>query len=146
MDLVAAGTPEGYYVSLGWPREVYSRPVKGYWKCHECKHEWLEYTTGTGTFTEDDFVEESCEECGSLNTHLRIEDDWQPEEDVDTDEFSWSPCDLCGSTLGGSRHNATLLPLENRTGTDCIPIQICSDCLFYVCYDDVPDEENLTWL
>jgi hypothetical protein len=26
----------------------------------------------------------------------------------ETDEFSWSPCDGCGSTLGGSRHAFTL--------------------------------------
>lgn len=25
------------------------------------------------------------------------------------DEFSWRPCQCCGTTLGGSRHDATLL-------------------------------------
>ena len=25
----------------------------------------------------------------------------------ESDEFSWAPCDSCGSKLGGSRHSAT---------------------------------------
>lgn len=32
-------------------------------------------------------------------------------------EFSWRPCELCGSTLGGSRHGVSLLipaPAEAR--------------------------------
>lgn len=28
--------------------------------------------------------------------------------------FSWSPCDFCGSTLGGDRHPAALLRREAR--------------------------------
>lgn len=29
--------------------------------------------------------------------------------DDETDEFSWSECDMCGSSLGGSRHPAAIL-------------------------------------
>ncbi len=29
--------------------------------------------------------------------------------DTSYDEFSWRRCDCCGSTLGGSRHRATIL-------------------------------------
>jgi hypothetical protein len=146
MARVAAGTPVGYEVSLGWPREAYSRPVKGHWKCHECKHEWLEYTTGAGTFTEDDFIEESCEECSSLNTHLTIEDDWQPDSEDESDEFSWASCDLCNSHLGGSRHNATFFPDRSVPVRDLIPIAICVDCLMFCASGDVPEDEYLTWV
>lgn len=33
----------------------------------------------------------------------------QHTEDCETQTFSWSPCELCGSTLGGSRHAITWL-------------------------------------
>ena len=29
--------------------------------------------------------------------------------------FSWSPCDVCGSRLGGSRHAVTFFPVAHRT-------------------------------
>lgn len=29
--------------------------------------------------------------------------------DNDTEEFSWSPCECCGSSLGGNRFSATVL-------------------------------------
>lgn len=31
------------------------------------------------------------------------------DEGADTQEFSWSECDCCGSTLGGSRHRMALI-------------------------------------
>lgn len=33
-------------------------------------------------------------------------------------EFSWSPCDCCGTHLGGSRHNAAKLG-EEHVGSEC---------------------------
>ena len=132
-------------VTLGWPREVYSRPVKGRWKCRDCDHEWLEYTTGSGTFTADDFNEDCCPECGSMNSTVRIEDDWQPEPGSGDSEFSWQECDLCGCPLGGRRHPATILP-EDSTSTNYTPIEVCTDCVFYLEYGDVPDDEYLEWV
>lgn len=39
---------------------------------------------------------------------------WPPVSDLvltgcDGDEFSWSPCDCCGSKLGGARHMFAVL-------------------------------------
>lgn len=41
--------------------------------------------------------------------HACAEDTGERAEECDCEdrEFSWSPCDLCGSNLGGSRHAAT---------------------------------------
>jgi hypothetical protein len=139
MARVAYNTPEGYWVSLGWPREEHYRAVMGHWKCHECGHEYSEKVTGRGTFTEDDFIEESCEECSSLNTHLNIVDDEEFDGDLG---FSWGSCDLCGCHLGGDRYEACLI----HNDKDTLTLEICGDCLQYVANSETPDEENLTWL
>jgi hypothetical protein len=35
---------------------------------------------------------------------------WVADSTEETDlEFSWSPCDCCGSSLGGSRHRCAIL-------------------------------------
>ena len=31
------------------------------------------------------------------------------EGEIEYDEFSWRPCELCGSTLGGTRYSITIL-------------------------------------
>lgn len=38
----------------------------------------------------------------------RAVNDYLDECGCETDEFSWSPCEGCGSTLGGSRHALTV--------------------------------------
>lgn len=47
-------------------------------------------------------TEHECTEKGTEWAH-GVADDC----DCETREFSWSPCDACGSTLGGSRHAFT---------------------------------------
>lgn len=43
--------------------------------------------------------------------------------------FSWTPCDTCGSPLGGERH--TIYDRQNdMTG------KVCTDCLLYITYPD----------
>jgi hypothetical protein len=56
-----------------------------------------------------------------------------------TAEFSWSSCDLCGSSLGGQRECvAKIYP-----GTDKEPIlySVCIDCYFFAANGDLPEEE-----
>lgn len=44
--------------------------------------------------------------------------------------FSWTQCDSCGSTFGGDRHPAFMIPLEFKAGDDTIiDASICSDCV-----------------
>ena len=60
------------------------------------------------------------------------------EKDRDSREepgFSWSPCDCCGSSLGGDRH-----PAHGRSKDDSlIHLDVCTDCLFYINYGDLPE-------
>jgi hypothetical protein len=50
--------------------------------------------------------------------------------------FSWSPCECCGSLLGGDRHPAH--GVSEKHGI--LHLGVCTDCLFYVNYGDVPTE------
>jgi hypothetical protein len=50
--------------------------------------------------------------------------------------FSWSPCELCGSTLGGDREDVDVLTFSNTTVT----LAVCVDCVMYVANGDEPDE------
>lgn len=44
--------------------------------------------------------------------------------------FSWSQCDSCGSTLGGDREPATMIPHDYKAGEDTmIDVSICPDCV-----------------
>ena len=49
--------------------------------------------------------------------------------------FSWSPCDTCGSMLGGSREDA----LAHDGEGDLIELEICSDCAMYFANGDEPE-------
>ena len=43
--------------------------------------------------------------------------------------FSWQQCDSCGSTFGGDRLKATMIPLDYKAGEDTmIDVDICTDC------------------
>jgi len=51
--------------------------------------------------------------------------------------FSWSPCDCCGSTLGGTRYHAVGL---NRKLGQVFCYDICVDCLYYLAYGQLDDQ------
>lgn len=44
--------------------------------------------------------------------------------------FSWSPCDRCGSTLGGERHQW----YYRESGQPDSECQICTDCMYAIEY------------
>lgn len=50
--------------------------------------------------------------------------------------FSWHNCDSCGSSLGGDRHPA----IGRLKHGELIDLEICTDCLFYHAYGDIPEE------
>ena len=52
--------------------------------------------------------------------------------------FSWSPCDGCGSRLGGNRYPAHTLDEDSQI----IHLEICEDCLvFFANGDDTEHSE-----
>lgn len=55
----------------------------------------------------------------------------------DEDEFSYSSCDCCKSHLGGKRHEYACETVEGETYLE----YVCTDCLFYIEYGDLPVED-----
>jgi hypothetical protein len=74
-----------------------------------------------------------CQDCG-LPEDATDEQCQRAEES----SFSWSPCEACGSTLGGDRHPA------HGTFTDdsIVHLDICTDCLFYIANGDEPETKT----
>jgi len=56
--------------------------------------------------------------------------------------FSWSPCDVCGSPLGGDREDLHYV----SEGEIYHGGEVCVDCMIYLANGDVPDDENLDWI
>lgn len=75
------------------------------WLCVECM-----FADQNGELPED---EERAEEIEEGLERLADEGDIFPnfggEDESGYDEFSWTPCDCCGDTLGGSRYRYALL-------------------------------------
>jgi ribosome-binding protein aMBF1 (putative translation factor) len=44
------------------------------------------------------------------------------------DEFSWKPCELCKSTLGGERHTIVEMD-DNFNGEE---LEVCVDCFLEI--------------
>jgi len=62
-----------------------------------------------------------CTECGLEDCNP---DDIERIQLAEEPGFSWSPCDLCGSSLGGDRH-----PAHGVIGDEIFHLDICTDCL-----------------
>lgn len=54
---------------------------------------------------------------------------------VDEAYFSWSPCEICGSHLGGHRHAWHCVIDGKIVHGSC-----CTDCMFYIANGDEPKE------
>jgi len=54
--------------------------------------------------------------------------------------FSWSPCECCGSHLGGDRHPAHGLIKGGKLDGKLVHMDVCTDCLFYLANGDEPEE------
>lgn len=71
---------------------------------------------------------ESCNEGGC---------EWYDPEVGDESYFSWAPCKLCNRQLGGDRYAA-----HGMIDGELAHFNICTDCLFYVTYGDIPEEQK----
>lgn len=57
---------------------------------------------------------------------------------LEDEGFSRSPCDCCGSTLGGTRFFRGLAILQ---GCEVVTeLDVCIDCMMFHCNGDLPDE------
>ena len=75
------------------------------WLCVDCT---MVAVNGDSTGIEDDEREaEVCAAVEAMGPHLVPNSDSETGEGQD--EFSWRPCDCCGSSLGGARERFALL-------------------------------------
>ena len=69
-------------------------------------------------------------------------DEWKRERRENVTEhieFSYCTCDLCGTSIGGSRHYVTALPTDPSTNDNYVSYTVCDNCYFYVCNGDLPE-------
>lgn len=50
--------------------------------------------------------------------------------------FSWRPCEVCHSRLGGDRYDCTGY---NPTDGSIEAFEACTDCVYYAAYGQLPD-------
>ena len=72
-----------------------------------------------------------CEACGLEDVDSMDAPEY---EQAGEPSFSWSPCECCGSHLGGDRH-----PAHGFYQGEIIHLDVCVDCLFYLAYGDEPE-------
>jgi len=77
---------------------------------------------------------------GAQCEHAEGDEDHQCEA-----SFSWSQCDSCGTTLGGDREPASMIPIDDKGAfdyaRDIVDIDICTDCVIAWANGDSPE----TW-
>lgn len=93
---------------------------------------WPGYTIAPGASPDMD-----C--CGN---HPADSDELQIE---DEGGFSWSPCESCGSTLGGDRHPGHAIHKDAfgpnaKRPDDVHHISMCVDCLLFHANGDLPED------
>lgn len=75
----------------------------------------------------------ACPGCSECN----LSDDATDSEIASSNDggFSWSSCDCCGSSLGGSRY-----PAHGDVDGKLIHLDVCADCLEYIEYGRLNDD------
>jgi hypothetical protein len=87
-------------------------------------------------------TEDSCSECNGKGSSCECSSCEDFDAEVgDEGSFSWSSCDACGSSLGGTRHAAhgLISPKKYAKRTEVIHLDVCTDCLFYTANGDLPE-------
>lgn len=106
--------------------------------CHECGLEPLDCPRcdGEGNDWQHGHEESDCPTCKGDG---KIEPNEREIESAGRNEFTWSSCDSCGSSLGGSRHAAHgVFASGPLTGQLC-HVDVCEDCLQFLNYGQLDD-------
>jgi hypothetical protein len=85
---------------------------------------------------------DACDACNGKGTSCECGQCEDFDAEVgDEGSFSWSSCDACGSSLGGTRHAAhgLISPKKYAKRTEVIHLDVCTDCLFYTANGDLPE-------
>jgi hypothetical protein len=89
---------------------------------------YAEYESAVAEFLEREGLSALSTGC---DEHMTPED-----EGGDVDPwFSWSPCECCGSHLGGNREYL----FARDTNNDIVHFKVCEDCVYYVNYGRLDD-------
>lgn len=78
-----------------------------------------------------------CRQCMASDFDIeRLERESDDGETLPTEPyFSWSPCDTCGSTLGGNREDS-----HGIYDGALIHLACCTDCVVYIANSELPTE------
>lgn len=86
----------------------------------------------------DCYRDEPCIDCVRARTE-DPGDDWH--DLANEPHFSWSTCDTCGTSYGGSRYPAHGIVQGGASLPEdtILHLDVCTDCLMYFANGDVPD-------
>ena len=82
-----------------------------------------------------------CCGCPECRDNHSIEDEatdrelWENGSIEDEGHFSWEPCELCGSHLGGDRYAAHAVDKDD----EIVHFDVCVDCVMYMANGDLPE-------
>lgn len=90
---------------MGKQKPIEPEPCRYLEACQTC----FEFVAGMDThpLTQPEWIEHIANRVEQLQGDLATLYPGDPEE---TNEFSWRKCEICGTTLGGSRHQVALIP------------------------------------
>jgi hypothetical protein len=93
-----------------------------------------------------------CHECMEIDGYKRDDDgclddareahkaDWHSKDMASGEHsFSWRPCGVCGSTLGGNRNHWHWIDVNDTTHSINHENDMCDDCVFYLANGDEPE-------
>jgi hypothetical protein len=83
-----------------------------------------------------------CEECADMHGFESVEQmgrEYETGSLCDEPHFSWSPCGICGSHLGGDRE---VWHWVDKDGAIIHEPGACVDCVMYLANGDIPEGEE----
>jgi len=102
----------------------------------QTKEQYEQYKADVSQFLSDEglsFLSTSCHDYDSCEAGDEGHD-WR--ECHGEPWFSWSPCECCGCTLGGTRQ---YLHARDRQD-ELVQFTICEDCVYYIEYGRLDDQ------
>ena len=115
--------------------------------CDECRSSWSDYqprecerdggdTLGWEVWAVKGSWYET-EEAAETAAREAFEEAWSTQGVPDEGHFSWRPCGICGTTLGGTRESWH--GVDRVTGRSYHFDDACTDCVVYLANGDEPE-------